>query len=72
MSTFTFSDTMSTVDSSFIFTPPSIDEITEDALPDPEGYYAGQEDHGYDPDDDRAGDNDYDDIYEPDFDYDSH
>jgi hypothetical protein len=72
MSSITFSDSMSTVDPNFLYTPPSLDEISEDSLPDPEGYYVGQEEYGYDPDDDYVKDNDYDDMYEPDFQYDAY
>ncbi len=44
---------------------------TDERIPDPEGYYAGQEKYGYD-EDDFDKESDYDDAYEPDFDYDSH
>jgi hypothetical protein len=57
------------MDPSIIYAPPTIDDLPSDVLPDPEGYYAGQEEYGYDPDDDYVKDNDYDDAYEPDFDY---
>lgn len=60
-----------TMDPATIYTPPTLTELVEnEELPDPEGYYIGQEEYGYDPDDDYVKDNDYDDMYEPDFQYD--
>jgi len=60
-----------TMDPATIYTPPSLTELVEnEELPDPEGYYVGQEEYGYDPEDDYVRDNDYDDMYEPDFQYD--
>lgn len=43
---------------------------SDERIPDPEGYYVGQEQYGYD-DDDFDKKPDYDDSYESDFDYDS-
>lgn len=63
------------MDPSTIYTPITLTEFldTEDtSLPDPEGYYAGQEEYLYDPDEDCVRDNDYDDAYEPDFQYDQY
>jgi hypothetical protein len=57
------------MDPSVIYATPTIDDLPDDRLPDPEGYYVGQEEHGYDPEDDYVRDNDYDDTYESDFDY---
>lgn len=59
------------MDPSIIYAPPTIDDLPDDRLPDPEGYYAGQEEYGFDDDDYvKDKDNDYDDMYEPDFEYD--
>lgn len=62
------------MDRNIIFSPPSISELENDILPDPEGYYVGQEDHDYDLNERYVSDNDYDDAYEldfqPDFQYD--
>ena len=58
-----------TMDPRVIYAPPTIDDLPSDVLPDPEGYYVGQEEYGYDTDDGFVKDNDYDDTYEPDFDY---
>lgn len=64
---------MNAMDPATIYTPPSIIELVDDEeLPDPEGYYVGQEEYGYDPDEDYVKDNDYDDAYEPDFQYDAY
>lgn len=60
---------MNTIDPSVIYAPPTLEELPEDHIPDPEGYFVGQEVYGYDPDDDYTRDNDYDDMYEADFDY---
>jgi hypothetical protein len=60
---------MNTIDPSVIYAPPTIDDLEQDSFPDPEGYYAGQEEYGYDPEEDYVRDNDYDDMYEADFDY---
>jgi hypothetical protein len=60
---------MNIADPSVIYAPPTLDDLPDDRLPDPEGYYAGQEEYGYDPEDDYVRDNDYDDMYESDFDY---
>lgn len=62
----TFSDTMNMNPSAVFNSVPTLDDIDLDRYPDPEGYYEGQEEYGYD-DDDYAND---DDIYEPDFSYD--
>lgn len=60
-----------TMDPATIYAPPTLTELVEnEELPDPEGYYVGQEEYGYDPEDDYVKDNDYDDMYEPDFQYD--
>jgi hypothetical protein len=59
------------MDSSIIYTLPTIHDLPDDRLPDPEGYYVGQEDFGFD-DEDEASDNDYDDAYEPDISYDAY
>lgn len=52
-----------------IYAPPTLDDMHEDTLPDPEGFAPGREDFGFV----RGGyvqDNDYDDGgYEPDVDY---
>ena len=60
---------MNIADPSVIYAPPTLDDLPDDRLPDPEGYYAGQEEYGYDPEEDYVRDNDYDDMYESDFDY---
>jgi hypothetical protein len=60
---------MNIADPSIIYEPPTLDDISDDRFPDPEGYYVGQEEYGYDPDEDYVRDNDYDDMYESDFDY---
>lgn len=57
------------MDTNVIYAPPTLDEIEQDAVPDPEGYFLGQEEYGYYPDEDDEQDNDYDDMYEADFDY---
>ena len=64
----TFSDSigMSVVTSLFNATP-TLDDIDLDSYPDPDGYLDGATDYVYD-DDDRSRD---DDIYEPDFEYNS-
>lgn len=62
----TFSDTMNMNPSMVFNSVPTLDDIDLDRYPDPEGYYEGQEEYGYD-DDDYAND---DDMYEPDFAYD--
>lgn len=63
----TFSDSLDKVDPRSLFiSTPTLDDINLDEYPDPEGYYAGQEEYGYD-DDDFSRD---DDMYEPDFNYD--
>lgn len=59
-----------TMDPNIIYAPPSLIDIEDNTLPDPEGYYIGQEEYGYDPDESYVKDNDYDDAYEPDFQYD--
>lgn len=63
-----FSDSvnMTTGPSDLFYSSPTLDDINLDDYPDPEGYYDGQEEYGYD-DDDYARD---DDMYEPDFSYD--
>ena len=62
---------MNTIDPSVIYAPPTIDDLPSDILPDPEGYYDGQEEHGYDAN--REYDYDDNDIYEPEvFSYDSY
>jgi hypothetical protein len=69
----TFSDSMNTTDPNEIFTAIVYEDPytdSEERIPDPEGYYAGQEEYGYD-DEDFEKERDYDDAYEPDFDYDS-
>jgi hypothetical protein len=58
------------MDPRIIYAPPSLADIESDTLPDPEGYFAGQEEYGYDPKGTCSRDNDYDDAYEPDFQYD--
>lgn len=62
----TFSDTMDMNPNTAFNSVPTLDDIDLDNYPDPEGYYEGQEEYGYD-DDDYAND---DSIYEPDFPYD--
>ena len=55
---------MNIIDPRVIYAPPSLDDIEQDNLPDPEGYFVGQEEYQL-----ENRDNDYDDAYEPDFDY---
>ena len=60
-----------TMDPATIYAPPTFTELVEnEELPDPEGYYIGQEEYGYNSGKSYAEDNDYDDAYEPDFQYD--
>lgn len=63
----TFSDSIDMTDPRTLFTAtPTLDDIDLDAYPDPERYYAGQEEYGYDDDDYEKNEQD---IYEPDFKY---
>jgi hypothetical protein len=62
---------MNIIDPSVIYAPPTLDDLPDDRLPDPEGYYVGQEEYGFD-DEDYVRENDYDDAYEPDVSYDSY
>lgn len=58
-----------TVDPSVIYTPPTLDDLPGDVLPDPEGFVFGSESYDHS-EINYAEDNDYDDGgYEPDFDY---
>jgi hypothetical protein len=58
------------IDPSVLFAPPSIDDLPSDILPDPEGYYAGQEEYDFvkvnDDDEDELDAYDDMDQYEPD------
>jgi len=62
----TFSDTMNMNPNTVFSSVPTLDDIDLDNYPDPEGYYEGQEEYGYD-DDDYVRDDDA--MYEPDFPY---
>jgi len=63
---------MNITDPRVIYAPPTLDDLPSDNLPDPEGYYAGQEQYDYDYSQSYVRDNDYDDAYEPDVSYDSY
>ena len=57
------------IDPSILFAPPSIDDLPSDILPDPEGYYAGQEEYDFvkvNDDDEEECSYDDCDMYEPD------
>jgi hypothetical protein len=58
------------IDPSVLFTPPTIEDLPSDILPDPDGYYVGQEDWEIikSGDEDEDEDTAYDDMdqYEPD------
>jgi hypothetical protein len=64
---------MNITDPSVIYAIPTIDDLPSDTLPDPEGYYAGQEEYGYNRKDSDHDHYDDQDAYEPDvFSYDSY